>query len=311
MLRWGGKGSGLVCFFLSPFFGLWPLFSYVSPNLHITTGIILFNSHSQISLHVETLVAPPLYTPTPSPPPPATTDKLHSFRALYLASLPHLSLRTCTLSPFYAIHPLFLLNGYCWNQLIDSTRRADAAANGFATTSVSQVEDIRKTADIIGRGGSLGWPTPASSTSHRPKSQHESEHEDEKETDIDSLPEETKAILTENFAHLLSQANLLWETRQKMSAVRQQRRDARTTALTNAFTFLFAPLSLISGIYGMNISQISGSPSNPSAWQPVVAVAVLNVGILVLLALGNWLVVLRRYERRAGWGEVLGFAVGR
>ena len=61
----------------------------------------------------------------------------------------------------------------------------------------------------------------------------------------------------------------------------------------------------------MNVSQISGTNSNPSVWQPIVATIVVNFLIIMALALSNWLHMLFRHNRRAGVREILGFAVGR
>lgn len=60
----------------------------------------------------------------------------------------------------------------------------------------------------------------------------------------------------------------------------------------------------------MNVSQISGSSSNPNIWQFFVAVAAMNVAVVVLLAMWNWVHVMRRHGRSAGIKEVIGFAVG-
>ena len=60
----------------------------------------------------------------------------------------------------------------------------------------------------------------------------------------------------------------------------------------------FAPITIISGIYGMNVSEISGSNSNPNIWQ----------GTLVV---PNWIHIIAKHGRKAGAKEVLGFAVGR
>jgi hypothetical protein len=179
--------------------------------------VILFNSHAKIKLSIRSLIAPPPFRlPLESDAPPKILTGPQSLRQLYLSTLEFIDCKEAIHSPFYATHFLFLLNGYCWNQVIDLTRDRDAKLNGISGTSVSQVEDIKKTFDIILRGGSLGWrhvSTP--------------------------LEAETKAMIEENFTHLLNQANLLWETRNKMAAVRQQKRDARVSALTNSFTFLY------------------------------------------------------------------------
>jgi hypothetical protein len=66
----------------------------------------------------------------------------------------------------------------------------------------------------------------------------------------------------------------------------------------------------MTGVYGMNVSQISGSTSNPNIWQFFVAVAVMNVAVVLALAMWNWISILRKHGRSAGLTEVLGFAVG-
>jgi hypothetical protein len=61
----------------------------------------------------------------------------------------------------------------------------------------------------------------------------------------------------------------------------------------------------------MNVSQISGSNSNPSVWQPVVATVAVNFLIIIALAISNWIHMLLRHDRKAGVREILGFAIGR
>ena len=73
----------------------------------------------------------------------------------------------------------------------------------------------------------------------------------------------------------------------------------------------FAPVTIISGVYGMNVSQISGSTSNPSIWQPFVCVAVMNMLVVFVLAGWNWIHIQIKHGRVAGMKEVFGFAVGR
>ena len=41
---------------------------------------------------------------------------------------------------------------------------------------------------------------------------------------------------------LVEQANLLWDTREKMAAVRQKSSEARWNSLTNTFTYLYGTL---------------------------------------------------------------------
>jgi hypothetical protein len=61
----------------------------------------------------------------------------------------------------------------------------------------------------------------------------------------------------------------------------------------------------------MNVSQISGSTSNPNIWQFFVAVAAMNIVMVIVLALSNWVHIQLKHKRVAGVKEVLGFAVGR
>jgi hypothetical protein len=61
----------------------------------------------------------------------------------------------------------------------------------------------------------------------------------------------------------------------------------------------------------MNVSQISGSDSNPSIWQFFVAVAVLNVSMLLGLSITNWIRLQVKHGRTASLKEVVGFAVGK
>ena len=67
----------------------------------------------------------------------------------------------------------------------------------------------------------------------------------------------------------------------------------------------------MSGIYGMNVSQISGSSTNPNIWQFFVAVAAMNIVMVLVLALSNWVQIQLKHGRAAGVKEVLAFAVGR
>jgi hypothetical protein len=67
----------------------------------------------------------------------------------------------------------------------------------------------------------------------------------------------------------------------------------------------------MTGVYGMNVSQISGDDSNPNIWQFFVATVVLNVVMLLTLASSNWIQTIFKHGRRAGMREVLGFAVGK
>jgi hypothetical protein len=72
----------------------------------------------------------------------------------------------------------------------------------------------------------------------------------------------------------------------------------------------FAPVTIMSGIYGMNVSQISGTDANPNIWQFFVAVAAMNAAIVLTLAVTNWVQTMRKHGRRAGMKETFGYAVG-
>ena len=61
----------------------------------------------------------------------------------------------------------------------------------------------------------------------------------------------------------------------------------------------------------MNVSEISGTDSNPSIWQFFVAVAVLNASVLLALSVTNWIRVHIKHGRTAGIKETIGFAVGK
>lgn len=95
-----------------------------------------------------------------------------------------------------------------------------------------------------------------------------------------------------------------------MASIQQKNAETKWTSLTNAFTYVFAPVTIISGIYGMNVSQISGSSSNPNIWQFFVAVAVLNIAVVLVLCGLNWIQILLRHQRRAGMKEIFEIAVG-
>ena len=60
----------------------------------------------------------------------------------------------------------------------------------------------------------------------------------------------------------------------------------------------------------MNVAQISGSNTNPSIWQFFVAVAILNILIVLFLAALSWFHTLTKHGRKAGAKEVFGFAMG-
>ena len=59
----------------------------------------------------------------------------------------------------------------------------------------------------------------------------------------------------------------------------------------------------------MNVSEISGSNSNPNVWQFFVAVVVLNVVVMLALAISNWVHIITNHGRTAGAKEAFRFAV--
>lgn len=71
----------------------------------------------------------------------------------------------------------------------------------------------------------------------------------------------------------------------------------------------FVPVTVISGIYGMNVSELNGSV--PGIWQFFVAVAAMDVIIVCLLAVSNWVHIASKQGRTAGVREVFSFALGR
>jgi hypothetical protein len=60
----------------------------------------------------------------------------------------------------------------------------------------------------------------------------------------------------------------------------------------------------------MNVSEISGSDSNPRIWQFFVAVLVFNILMLLGLSIGNWIRVQIKHGRTAGLKETFAIAVG-
>jgi hypothetical protein len=119
-------------------------------------------------------------------------------------------------SPFYAISFLLRLDCFLWNQIIAAIREEDRRIHGISDTTIGHAEEIKKTLDVVKRGGSYGWPG-----------------KDE------PMTKQSKTALEEDFQHLVEQTNLLWETREKMEAIRQRNSDARWNSLTNAFTYLY------------------------------------------------------------------------
>ena len=181
------------------------------------TGVILFSSHLKTTLSINSVLVPlPYVPPAYENIPPAVKKESKTFRELYLSVLPNLEPEEVTISPFYAVHHLLRLNCRCWNDVIGTIRDEDHRIGGISEASVNHVEDIRKTFDVVKRGGTFGWTKS-----------------------LTPITVEAKANLEEDFTHLLKQADFLWETREKMAAVRRRRAEARWNALTNSFTFMY------------------------------------------------------------------------
>jgi len=254
-------------------------------GLTIPKGVVFFSTHAKINLSPRNMNSPP---PFGSDLPPRRPTDPKTFREIFLESFEFLDLRHVCASPFFAMHNLFRLNCFCWNQIITAIREEDHRINGISDTSVGHAEEIKRSLSAIRRGGTLGW-----------KGREE------------ECTKESLELLEEDFAHLVEQTELLWTSRDKIAAIRQQKSEARWTSLTNAFTYLFAPITIVCGIWGMNVSQISGTTQNPSIWQPFVAAAGLNIVAFLVLAMSQWVQIQLRHGRTAGVKEIAGFAVGR
>jgi hypothetical protein len=138
-----------------------------------------------------------------------------SIREIYLESFESIDLTQVAASPLYSISFLLQLDCFLWNQIITTIREEDHRIHGISDTTIGHAEEIKKTLDVVKRGGSYGW-----SGKDEP------------------ITRQCKAALEEDFQHLVEQTNLLWETREKMSAIQQRNREARWNSLTNAFTYL-------------------------------------------------------------------------
>ncbi|KAG0651645.1 hypothetical protein D0Z07_2142 [Hyphodiscus hymeniophilus] len=259
---------------------------YIQPDEHGDgwTGVILFSSHTKINLSPRIVTDPP---PFQSQLPPPKRLEPASFRELYIQSFEFIDLEQATKSPFYAVANVFRLNCFCWNQIITAIREEDHRTGGISDTTIGHAEEIKKSLSVVDRAGSLGW-----------------------RGSDEQITKDTQHEMVEDFSHLVDQTELLWQTRDKMASIRATKSEARWNSLTNAFTYLFAPVTIITGVYGMNVSQISGSSTNPNIWQFFVAVAVFNAAVVVALAMWYWVSIQLRHGRSAGLKEVLGFAVG-
>ncbi|EPS38611.1 hypothetical protein H072_7606 [Dactylellina haptotyla CBS 200.50] len=260
-------------------------------------GVILFNSHSKVQLSARTLTPPPPFGQeipglrsqiNPSHTQASQFNQPQSLRELYIHALYLSNTSQATASPFYAICPLIKLNFHCWNEVINAIRTEDRRISDISEASFGHVEEIQHTLALIERFGTLGWQ--------------------DTNTPPPEAVEQIQAELIEDFKHLLNQTDLLWEERRNMSSVRDRQRQARWSTLTNTFTFIFVPISLISSIYGMNVVEISGSDQNPRIWQFFVACIGLNLVILFMMAASHWVGEMRRYRRKPGVKEVWAFA---
>ncbi|KAF3163421.1 hypothetical protein EYR41_008814 [Orbilia oligospora] len=276
---------------------------YVKPDINGAgwCGVILFNSHAKLQLSLRTLCAPPPFghpIPGLSSQSVPTISKVsqynqpRSLRELYIDALKLSDLTEAASSPFYAFCPLLKLNFHCWNEVINTIRTEDRRLSDISEASLGHVEEIQHTLAMIERYGTSGWQD-LSSTSKEPPSQK---------------VQNTQAELIEDFKHLLNQTDLLWEERRNMASIRDRQRQSRWSTLTNSFTFIFVPISLISSIYGMNVSEISGTEENPNIWQFFVACIGLNVVILLLMVASHWVGEMRKYRRLVGVKEVWAFA---
>ena len=259
---------------------------YILPGEDDTwTGILLFNSHTKLTRSTLNLKPPPTFK---EPRPEVVKIPTASFREKYIETFAFLDLAHATVSPFYAVSYLFRLNCLFWTQVITSIRDEDRRINGISDTTIGHVEEIQKTLRCLQRGGSTGWPGGDTKRSN-----------------------ETRLALEEDFKHLVQETDLMWQSRSKMASIKQHQSETRYTTLINTFTYLFAPITIISGIYGMNVSEISGSDSNPNIWQFFVAVIALNFTVLLTWAASSWFHIIQKHGRRAGAKEVFSFAVGK
>lgn len=150
-----------------------------------------------------------------NPIPSSGGSGLMSFRELYIGSLGDINLQDAVASPFFTVHYLLRLNRHCWHQIIQAICNEDRRIHGISDTSVGHSEDIKDSLAIVKRGVSLSW----------------------KGADNPSALQ-CKEALEEDFKSLVEQMDTLWQTREKLSTIRQQRSETRWSTLTNAFTYL-------------------------------------------------------------------------
>lgn len=67
----------------------------------------------------------------------------------------------------------------------------------------------------------------------------------------------------------------------------------------------------MTGIYGMNVTEISGDKHNPAIWQFFAAVLVMNVIMLGVLGGYSWAQLRVRLGRKVGTKQALWLALGR
>jgi hypothetical protein len=180
----------------------------------IPTGVVLFSTHTKISVSPRLLTDPPEFG---SELPLITPLRPKSIREIYLESFEFIEdLSKAVTSPFYTISFLLRLDCFLWNHIITAIREEDHRIHGISDTTIGHTEEIKKTLDVVKRGGSYGWLGKN-----------------------EPVTKQSQSELEEDFQHLVEQTNILWENRDKMAAMRQRNADARWNSLTNAFTYLY------------------------------------------------------------------------
>ncbi|KAF2716088.1 hypothetical protein K431DRAFT_29739 [Polychaeton citri CBS 116435] len=85
---------------------------------------------------------------------------------------------------------------------------------------------------------------------------------------------------------LMDSFNLLISSTSVMEAEAAVQQGIRSQRLTN-LAFLYIPLSFVTGVFGMNVREINGSPL--SIWVPVVAVGItLGLTAVLFTIYGGW-----------------------
>ncbi len=175
-------------------------------------GVILFSTHTRISMCPRILHDPPAFK---SDLPPSISLDPKSFREIYLESLSLFQPSSIISSPFYGISALLRMNCFFWNEIISTIKEEDKRLGGISDTSIGHAEEIKKSLHVVQRGGSFGW-----------------KGRDEEKA------KESQVALVEDFKHLVEQTEVLWQNRERMAAIRQRNSDTRWTSLTNAFTYM-------------------------------------------------------------------------